>query len=251
MVKVVILTGGEGSRLQPVTNEINKCAMKLNGKPLIDYSLDICSELVKRRVIEDEVIIVTGYRGSDLWYIHPDYKFKNLKIRYRFQQYPTCIGAIKSVEDLIDDAYFMLMLGDEVFINPRHNAMFTELYDGNYQNKRIDGYIGYVNGKLDDVKKTYSLKSNGLDLIYKLQEKPKEPFNNYVGTGNCILPKDIFKFIPKVKRNNLGAGDFVGIVDDMIHSGYIFKKFKIADDYANINSIDDFKRAEKMISKLK
>jgi len=249
MVKVIILTGGEGSRLQPVTNDINKCAIKIAGKPLIDYSLDVCVELRKKKLIEDEVVIVVGYRGSDLWELHPENTYENLDIKYKTQVYPKCIGAIKSVEDLIDDTHFMLMLGDEILINPKHNDMFRNLFDNIYNRNRIDGYLGYVKSNINDVKKTYTLKSNDLDLVYDVKEKPKIPFNNCVGTGNCLLPKDIFKFMKN--SNVLANGDFVSVVGDMIHSGYLFKKCKIADKYVNVNTKDDYELAVKLVNKLK
>lgn len=248
MVKVIILTGGEGSRLKPITEDINKCAIKVRGKPLIDYSLDICVKLRAKRLIEDKVIIVTGYRDYDL--MKDGCAYGNLDLVYVNQKYPKCIGAIKSAEKYIDDDHFLLMLGDEILINSNHNGMFRELFDNIYNRNRIDGILGYVKGTNNEVKKTYTLKANDLDLLYTVKEKPIKPFNNNVGTGNCILPKDFFNFI-NGEHGDIEAGDFVSIVDDMIHSGYLFKQFKIADKYVNVNNKDDLLVAGELVNKFK
>ena len=239
-MKAIILTGGEGSRLQPITTDINKCAMEVKGTPLLFYSLNICNQLAKRRVIERDVIVVIGYRAQDIMAL-PLEEFDQINVRFQLQNYPKCVGAIKSVEKYIDDDHFFLMLGDEVFINPIHNKMFTKFINGKY-----DGMIGYVNNSKANVKKTYTFKTNDEGIITAIKEKPSDPYNSKMGTGNCILPKKFFEFIPS-DTENLGAGDFVSIIGKMVDSRYSFGTYKIADNYVNVNTIDELRKVEDIL----
>lgn len=242
-MKALIITGGFGNRLRPYTEEINKCAIPVGGKPLIDYSLDICRNLAKYHLIEREVIVVTGYRENDIWKLHKG-EYDEISVRYRNQLYPQAIGAIKAAEDLLDDTHFLLMLGDEVMIKPNHNEMFKKFYNSDY-----DGVVGYVSDTINMVKKTYAIYNDRYTTsILKLEEKPKLPPNRMVGTGNCILPTSLLHYIPKEVDANFAAGDFVSIVDKMIQCEK--KKFsycKIAKKYVNVNTIADLHRAERYL----
>ena len=64
-MKALILTGGKGERLKPSTISINKCALDVNGKTLINYSLEKCRVLFDERYIEG-VVVATGYREEDI-----------------------------------------------------------------------------------------------------------------------------------------------------------------------------------------
>lgn len=234
-MKSIILTGGQGERLRPLTLTRNKCTLEVNHKPLIDYSLENCLYLYHKGLIEKEVIIVIGYRGPDIMRLHPE-NYRDLRIRYKTQNGFTTVDALLTAKENIKEP-FLLMLGDEILINPMHKEMVKYYLTF----PELDGVMGVVKGKIREVERTYTLRFNKT-FVRRVVEKPEVPFNNYIGTGNCILPPEYFNWISNVKFRS--KGDFVTPIQTGINKGYKFGHYQIADKYFNINTLEDLKEAE-------
>jgi mannose-1-phosphate guanylyltransferase len=107
-LKAVILVGGEGTRLRPLTYDIPKPMVPICGKPFVEYQLDLM-----RRYGVDEVIFSMGYK----WNSFDDY-FGNgsrfgMKVHYVIEEEPLGTGgAIKNVEDFLDESPFFVFNGD-------------------------------------------------------------------------------------------------------------------------------------------
>lgn len=70
-VKMIILAAGKGTRLRPLTDDIPKCLVKVKGKPLIDWQIEVA-----KRVGIDDIIVIRGYEKEKLEYL----KEKNIKL---------------------------------------------------------------------------------------------------------------------------------------------------------------------------
>ncbi|MCD4785930.1 MAG: NDP-sugar synthase [Candidatus Eremiobacteraeota bacterium] len=107
-MKAVVLVGGEGTRLRPLTYDLPKPMVPICGKPFAQYQM----ELIKKHGI-NEVIFSLGYK----WNSFEDY-FKEgsnlgMKIHYVVEESPLgTAGAIKNVEDYIDNDAFLVFNGD-------------------------------------------------------------------------------------------------------------------------------------------
>jgi len=137
-----------------------------------------------------------------------------------------------ALERSVSSFPFFLMLGDEILINPKVEEM-CQFYNNQYC---LDGIIGYCKGTLEEIKKTYSIKKLN-DTVLSLTEKPINSMNNLIGTGYCIIGKDLF-------RTMLGSGEknFVEAIDQSIKKGKLVKIFEICSRYFNINTFEDLKR---------
>jgi dTDP-glucose pyrophosphorylase len=239
-MKALILAGGRGKRLDDLSANKNKCMLEINGKPVIEYSLD-CT--VNTDI--EEIIIVVGYRAEEIINAYGN-KYKNKKIRYVIQwEQKGLVNAIECAKGSINGDDFMLLLGDEIMINQRHQGMLDE-----FSRNDVFAMCGvlWVENR-DLIKRTYTIICDENNIIYRLVEKPRQPLNNYMGTGDCVFKNDILDYINLTpihhERNEKELPD---LIQCAIDDGKVVKSFIICDKYTNINSKDDISMAESFFS---
>ena len=103
-MQVLILAGGIGTRLQPLTLINPKVMIRINGKPFLEYLL----LLLKRNGISD-IILSIGYLGSQVKNYFNDGAYWGLNIQYSFEQIPLGTGgALMLAKDLLNDEFFFI-----------------------------------------------------------------------------------------------------------------------------------------------
>ena len=190
-MKALILAGGRGKRVEELSSQSNKCLIPVNGKPVIEYSLSIAASLD----IED-IIIVVGYCAEEIINKY-GIEYKGKKISYVLQSEQNgLVHAIVCARKMLADSDFMLFLGDEVFIDPKHREMLDK-----FRNNNMFGICGVLKVKNKElISQTYGVLTNG-NQIYRLIEKPANPQNNYMGTGDCIFKNKILEYIDITPTN--------------------------------------------------
>lgn len=233
-MKALILAGGRGSRINEISEEMNKCIIPLNGKPIIEYNLDTLIDIEI-----SEIIIVVGYKAE---HIINQYgiNHKGKRVRYVIQwEQKGLVHAIECSKEYLDED-FLLLLGDELILKPDHQNMLRE-----FENLNVFGMCGVV--PVDDmnkISKTYSIFQDSKNRIFRLVEKPIRPLNNLMGTGNCVFRKEILSYIEKTPINqNRKEKELPDLVQCAIDDGNIIKSFVISKRYFNINSKEDFEEA--------
>jgi len=226
--KSLILAAGRGKRMGKLCDENNKCLLELGGSPLIEYSLE-CSV----KINSSEILIVVGYQAEKIMERYGS-NYKGIPIKYIFQ--PEQMGLVHAIErarEALENEDFMLMLGDELMINPKHQEMIKKYYKEN-----IFCLCGVVYVENEDlIKKTYAVLENKNNIIYRVIEKPIRPINNIMGTGNCILKNEILNYIGKTPINpKRGEKELVDMIQCAIDDGHKVKSFSVCDTYFNVNS---------------
>jgi NDP-sugar pyrophosphorylase family protein len=237
----LILAGGRGKRLGKFTECVNKCMIKVLNRPLIEYSLDEVSMLEEIK----EIIIVVSYKAEDIINQYGNY-YKGKRIKYVIQWEPKgVVDAIEWAKDTLAGRDFMLMLGDEFMFNPRHKEMIDRFYK-----EELFGICGVV--KVEDlslISKTYTVEVDNEGFIKRLVEKPKVPFNNFMGTGNCIFKNEILNYISLTPvnpiRNEKELPDLIGCA---VNDGKKIKIFPICEKYVNVNTLSELKEIESYFS---
>ena len=108
MTQAVVLVGGAGTRLRPLTDTRPKPMMALVDRPFVAHQID----LLRRHGIDD-VVFSCGYRPDALRAHFGDRSAEGVRFRYVVDPEPLgTAGAIKNAEDLIDDAAFLVLNGD-------------------------------------------------------------------------------------------------------------------------------------------
>ncbi len=234
-MKALILAAGRGKRLKKKTGNQNKCMLEIKGKPLIECNLD---NAVNTDV--DDIIIVVGYRAEDIINKYGN-RYRSKRIKYVIQhEQRGLVDAIECSRRMMDGSDFMLMLGDELMVNPRHKAFVEKYNEG-----KLFGLCGVVMVQDKDlIKKTYALIQDKDDVIYRLIEKPANPINNIMGTGNCIFRNDIFDYIERSPINQVrGEKELPDLIQCAIDDGHTIKYFIICDRYINVNFPEEIDKA--------
>lgn len=178
-MKGVILAGGSGTRLHPLTKITNKHLLPVYDKPMIYYPIE---QFVDAGI--KDIMIVSG--GTHLCNI-----FENLgdgsdfgaNFEYTIQAKPNGIaGALKLARGFIDSEPFVVCLGDNIFIEPLKEQI--QAWDGNYTKIFV---------KRVDTPESYGVLYTEPEI--KIVEKPKNPESNLAVTGLYMYPADVFDYI--------------------------------------------------------
>jgi dTDP-glucose pyrophosphorylase len=235
-MKVLILAGGRGKRLGDMSQSINKCMLKVAGKPLIEYSLECAYQAGFR-----EIDILVGYKAEEIQRTYGS-SFRSIPIRYiQQEEQKGVVHAIECAREVLDGEDFMLMLGDELLIKPAHYKMVSYFSS----HKDLFGLCGTV--KVNDralIRKTYAVISGSNKRIVRLIEKPQHPPNNWMGTGNILMRAGIFDYIQKTPINQQrGERELPDLIQCAVDDGRIVESFVLCDHYVNVNSVEELKAA--------
>jgi len=238
-MKALILAGGRGNRLDELSVAKNKCMSPVKGKPVVEYSLDYAAS-----TDIDEIIIVVGYRAEEIINRY-GIRYGSKKIQYVIQwNQKGLVNAIECARDAISGDSFMLLLGDEILTNPRHQAMIDQFTSDDAF--ALCGVLWVDDKEL--IKRTYTLITDENSVIYRLVEKPSNPLNNLMGTGDCVFQSEIFDYIDVTPiHHERKEKELPDLIQCAIDDGRIVKSFKISDKYANINTKEDVAMAETIL----
>ena len=237
--KAIILAGGMGTRMSPLTKAVNKQLLPIYDKPLIFYPLSILM-LAK---IKDILIIVNKGQLSQYKKILPDGKRLGINISYKEQIYPKGLpDAFILGEKFINDKNVALILGDNFFYGQNLTSKLincTRLKNGA---KVILHKV--IKPELFGVAKTS--KSGKITII---KEKPKKYFSDLAITGLYFFDRKVVEYAKKLKpslRNELEITDLLKI--------YLKKKRLTSDilgrggAWLDTGSIEDFYKTSAFVS---
>ena len=197
-MKGIILHGGHGTRLRPLTHTGPKQLLPIANKPMSNYCVDSLIEAG----ISDIAFIVGGIGAESVMNYYGN--GENFKARFTYikQDYPQGIAhAISLCRDFIGNEKFLVFLGDNI-INKSIKKLVEE----------FEKSSAYASLLLCEVKNPSQfgvayIKNN---KIKKIIEKPKNPSSNLAVTGIYLLTPDIFEVIKNLKpswRNELEIAD--------------------------------------------
>ena len=237
--KGIILAGGMGTRMSPLTKAVNKQLLPIYDKPLIFYPLSILM-LAK---IKDILIIVNKGQLNQYKKILPDGKRLGVNICYKEQNYPKGLpDAFLIGEKFIDNNNVALILGDNFF------------YGQNLTSKLIN-CTKLKNGAKVILHKVIKPELFGVAKISKsgkiitIKEKPRKYFSDLAITGLYFFDKKVVEYAKKLKpssRNELEITDLLKIY---------LKKKKLTSDilgrggaWLDTGSIEDFYKTSAFVS---
>jgi len=188
--QIVILCGGRGTRLKPLTDEIPKALVKLNHRPILDYILDFYKSQGFNRFI-----LCTGYKG-DMIKAHFAHKTPTMEIQFSDAgESASMLERIYAVKDQIDDTFFV-SYGDTL-MDIDHEAMLVF-------HKRHKVWATMVSAKIQNPFGLVTFNSKGIATSFV--EKPI--FNYYV--GSFVMERSILEGVTPAMRL---APDGTGLVN--------------------------------------
>jgi len=197
-LKGIILHGGHGTRLRPLTHTGPKQLLPIANKPMSQY----CLEKIKEAGIFDIAIIIGGIGANKVKEHYGNGEKFGVRISYIEQEYPKGIAhAINLCKEFIGNEKFLVFLGDNI-INKNISDFVIEFEGGN-----DDALILLC--EVEDPSR-FGIADVKDNKIIKIMEKPKNPPTNLAVTGIYFLTPEIFEIITNLKpswRNELEITD--------------------------------------------
>lgn len=192
-MKGIILAGGLGSRLLPLTKVTNKHLLPVYNKPMVYYPLET---LVKAGL--REILVVTGgsSAGEFLRLLGNGREFGLKHIGYTYQEGEGGIAqALSLAEDFADGDKIIVILGDNII--EKDIRIFIERFQRQERGARL------LLKKVEDPERFGVAEIQGRKII-RIIEKPKKPKSPYAVTGIYMFDRQVFDFIRTLKPSHRG-----------------------------------------------
>ncbi len=196
-MKGIILAGGTGSRLYPITKVVSKQLMPIYDKPMIYYPLSIL-------MISDinEILIIST--PEDL----PRYKQllgngSDIGMKFEYVVQPSPDGLAQAFilgKEFIKDDDVCLILGDNIFYGDGMSDLLSSAVT-NVKNKETATVFGY---HVNNPQQYGVVEFDGNDKAISIEEKPNNPKSNFAITGLYFYPNDVLKKVKEVLPSDRG-----------------------------------------------
>ena len=200
--KGIILAGGMGTRMSPLTKAVNKQLLPIYDKPLIFYPLSI----LMLANIRDILIIVNKGQLDQYKKILPNGKNLGLKISYQEQDKPRGLpDAFLIGEKFIENKNVALILGDNFFYGQNLTKTLVK-------SSKIKKGAKILLHKVPKPELFGVAKLNKNKKIISIKEKPKKFFSDYAITGLYFFDKNVVKFAKTLKKSLRGELEIVDLL---------------------------------------
>ncbi len=195
-MKGIILAGGSGTRLHPITKGVSKQLLPLYDKPMIYYPLSV----LMLAGIQEILIISNPEFIDNFTMLFGDGKHLGLDIEYKIQEKPNGLAeAFLIGEEFIGDDDVCLVLGDNVFFGHGLTEVLKNAVENTKKNQAtVFGY--YVN----DPQRYGVVEFDENGKVISIVEKPKNPKSNYAVVGLYFYPNDVIQKAKKVQPSDRG-----------------------------------------------
>ena len=208
-MKAVIVAGGLGTRLRPLTLKTPKPMLKIGKKPILEHLID----WNKKNGVKSFVICVSYLRENIEEYFKDGKKF-GVDIEYAVSNKPlSTAGQLKTAEDFIDDT-FVCMYGDSLFDFSLRNMIKQHKAKKSFVTMALNEYKTNLEYGVIDTSKT--------GKVLSWEEKPEIKAN--VNMGCYVMEPDVLKYIPKNKPYGMDDVIKKAMTNKKLVSSFITKK---------------------------
>ena len=237
--KGIILAGGKGTRMSPLTKAVNKQLLPIYDKPLIYYPLSI----LMLANIKDILIIVNKGQLNQYKKIIPSGKNLGIKITYLEQNKPRGLpDAFVIGEKFIGKENVAMILGDNFFYGQNLTSKLLE-------NTKLKKGARVVLHKVPKPELFGVAKINKNNKIIQIKEKPKKFLSDLAITGLYFFDNKVVKYAKKLKPSKRGEVEIVDLLN------FYKSKNQLSADiigrggaWLDTGSIDDFYKTSAFVS---
>ena len=211
-MKGIILAGGTGTRLYPLTKSISKQLLPVYDKPMIYYPLSI----LMLAGIKDVLIISTPTDISRFEDLLGDGSEIGMKFQYKVQPSPDGLAqAFILGNDFIGDDDVCLILGDNIFYGHGMTGILEQAVS-EVKNLNVATVFGYY---VKEPQHYGVVEFDSSGLVKSIEEKPIEPKSNYAVTGLYFYPNDVVQKATLVEPSKRGELEITSLNQIFLNEG--------------------------------
>ena len=236
-MKGIILHGGHGTRLRPLTHTGPKQLLPIANKPMSQF----CLEAIAETGINEIAIIIGGIGSNKVREYYGNGEKFGVKITYIEQDEPKGIAhAIKLSQEFVNGEKFLVFLGDNII-----QKSITEFVK-NFKNSDYDATILLC--EVDNPSR-FGIADVSDGKILKITEKPKNPNSNLAVTGIYLLTPKIFEVIDNLKPSWRNELEITDALDNLLKQNNNISFEKITDYWKDTGTPEDIIHANGEIIK--
>lgn len=238
-LKGVILAGGTGSRLSPLTDVTNKHLLPIYNKPMIYYPI----EMLKSAGVKDIMVVTGTHHAGAIFQLLGSGKDFGVKFTYRVQDEAGGIpSAIELAEDFVGEDRFISINGD--------NIVFESLKP--FADKFLEGkgemQVLLYEGTEEEAKKSGVAVLDG-DRVVEVEEKPEKPKSRNITVGIYFLSPSVFNVIRELKPSARGETEITDVQRHYLGKGQLTAA-KLSGKWLDAGDFEDLLKANKETRKL-
>ena len=235
-MKGIILAGGLGKRLYPLTKVINKHLLPVYNKPMIYYPI----ETLVDAGFEDILIVTGGYHAGEFLRLLGDgHDFGLSHINYTYQEGEGGIAdALKLAEHFANGQKIVVILGDNIIEKSIKKQVGK--FEKQPQGARV------LLKKVDDPQRfgVAEIKNN---RVVSIQDKPKRPKSPYVITGIYMYDNQVFDIVKRLKPSRRGELEITDVNNAYLKKGQLTYDF-LDGWWTDSGTFDSLLRASNLVA---
>lgn len=228
-VDAVLMAGGKGERLRPLTENTPKPLLKVGDKAIIDYNID---NIISYGI--EHINVTVNYLKEQLTE-HFSQERKGVKIQCVCEpDYLGTIGSVKFVDTFYND--YILLMNSDLFTNINLEDFYLHC-----RQNQADMSIASIPYSIPVPYGIFELEER---RVVEVKEKPT--YHYYANAGIYLIKKQLLGLIPDGKFYN--ATDFIG---ELVKNGYKVVSFPLVGYWIDIGKHEDYKKAEEFVKHLR
>lgn len=230
-MKGIILAGGSGTRLWPITKGISKQLMPIYDKPMVYYPLTT----LMSAGINEILVITTPHDQAAFQNLLGDGSQWGIHLQYAAQPSPDGLAQAFTIgEEFIGNDKVAMILGDNIFYGAELSEQLHKLTD-------VDGAVGFA-AEVEDPERygVYEFDEN-MNAI-SIEEKPEHPKSNYANAGLYFCDNDVVQIAKNVQPSHRGEVEITSVLDAYLQQGKL-KVSLFGDVWLDTGTIDSMSDA--------
>lgn len=230
VTKALILAGGYGKRLRPLTLEVPKPLIEVCGKPILVWQI----EWLKKFGVTD-IVLAVGYLRTKIFEALGDGSKLGVKLYYSVEEESLGTGgAIKNAEKFLNDVDYFIVMNGDVLTNIPISKLVEELENSN----DVVGVIALV--PMRSPFGIVEIDENG--FVSKFIEKPSLSY--LINAGVYVFRKEVFKYLPE--KGDVEKTTLPRLANERKLKGVIFRDYY----WRSIDSIKDLEEASRELGEV-